>query len=590
MNFFLLAFLLLFSKNVFAQADVSSDIKVTYRVGENDVTNVEYEVTLKNIFTDRYAKSYTLQLDGTSPQNIIVTEDGKPLEFTTDSYENTKRIMISFPIAVVGKDKARVFKINYQDKSFTQKSGDVWDVSIPRLGTPDAFRSYDVFLQIPASFGNPAYISPQPKEKSGSNYYFDKNIIANAGIHAAFGSFQVYDLNLAYNLENPVRSEASVKIALPPDTSYQKVYLKSIDPNPDQLHSDADGNWIATYTLNPREQKTVKLNTNIQIFNSPIQKVQISNERLDKYLEPTEYWQAEDLQIKALAQKYNTPEDIYNYIVRSFEYNHDRILPNAERLGAARAINQPENALCTEFTDAFIAIARAAGIPARELNGYAYSDNSSLQPLSLVTDVLHSWPEYWDENQQTWIAVDPTWENTTGGIDYFSTMDLKHIVFAIHGESDTLPYPAGSYKLGAYPEKNVEVKIGSLQPVADPKPELEIKNVGGLSLISQTFDVIVTNPGPTAMYNLPLKVVAGGKVENFQVEASLPFSKTTFSINAPVGFLAANLPDEIEAFSNTTVSRLKTHKSDIALYHSASILLVVLAVTGGVAITLWKRS
>jgi uncharacterized membrane protein len=38
-------------------------------------------------------------------------------------------------------------------------------------------------------------------------------------------------------------------------------------------------------------------------------------------------------------------------------------------------------------------------------------------------------------------------------------MDFNHIAFVIHGISSELPYPAGSYKAGTTPKKNVTVKI-----------------------------------------------------------------------------------------------------------------------------------
>src|SRR5258707_13577173 len=100
-----------------------------------------------------------------------------------------------------------------------------------------------------------------------------------------------------------------------------------------------------------------------------------------------------------------------------------------------------------EFTDLFIAMARAAGIRAREINGYAYTENKDSEPLSLVADVLHSWPEYWDKYNKEWILVDPTWGNTTHGIDFFHKLDLRHFTFVIHGVNSEFPLSPGSYKL-----------------------------------------------------------------------------------------------------------------------------------------------
>lgn len=580
-------FVITFSYTVIhAQADVSTDAKVNYKVTEDGMTEVDYQISLKNIFTDRYAKSYTLQLQGTSPERISITENGNPLEFSTETEGQTKKVTVNFPDAVVGKDAVRLFNINYIDSSFASQNGEVWDISIPRLGSPENFRSYDVTLEVPISFGQPAYIFPFPRESSSTIYTFSKDDISSTGIHGAFGEFQAYEMSLKYQLENPIHQNTSVDIALPPDTSYQKIYLQNIDPVPSKLESDEDGNWIASYDLKARQQLEVNVKTVAQVFNSPIQKVEITEAVKEANMQPTSNWQVNDQQIQKIAQEYNSAEEIYNYVIETLEYNHSRIEPNAERLGAVAALESPKDALCTEFTDLFVTIARAAGIPSREVNGYAYSDNATLQPLSLVTDVLHSWPEYWDEQRHAWIAVDPTWGDTTGGVDYFHNMDLNHIAFAIHGKSDTFPYPAGSYKLGAYPEKNVEVKIGVVPSEKDNKPRITVKPKGGFPIFSQVYEVAITNSGQIALYDSSIKVKAGNINQTWNIEALLPFGAYTGNLQIPVGIFAMNMPSNITVEYANTDHNFTTQKIDISVHHSAFLLLIILAITVGVVIYL----
>src|SRR3989344_2583826 len=114
-----------------------------------------------------------------------------------------------------------------------------------------------------------------------------------------------------------------------------------------------------------------------------------------------------------------------------------------------------------EFTVLFIALARAAGIPAREVNGFAYTQNEKERPLSLVKDVLHAWPEYYDSDIQTWVMVDPTWGNTTGGVDYFYTLDFDHFAFVIKGVNSSYPIPAGGYKISQdLQTKDININFG----------------------------------------------------------------------------------------------------------------------------------
>jgi len=127
-----------------------------------------------------------------------------------------------------------------------------------------------------------------------------------------------------------------------------------------------------------------------------------------------------------------------------------------------------------EFTDMFIAIARAAGIPTREVQGYAYTQNERLRPLSLTLesgDILHAWPEYWD-NERGWIQVDPTWGSTSGGLDFFNKLDFNHITFVQRGLSPISPYPAGSFKSnGNQNKKDIDINFAvELPRLPQPPP------------------------------------------------------------------------------------------------------------------------
>jgi hypothetical protein len=179
------------------------------------------------------------------------------------------------------------------------------------------------------------------------------------------------------------------------------------------------------------------------------------------YTSENKYWETTNPKIADLAKKYTTPRDIYNYVVSALSYDYNRVEAIPIRKGALAALASPKNSVCMEFTDLFIAIARAAGIPAREAVGYAYTTNSKLRPLSLVTDVLHAWPEYYDNAKKIWISVDPTWANTTGGVNYFDKLDFNHIVFAIRGKSSEYPYPAGFYRKGGKTTKDVTVAFAA---------------------------------------------------------------------------------------------------------------------------------
>ena len=236
-------------------------------------------------------------------------------------------------------------------------------------------------------------------------------------------------------------------MALPPDTAFQHIVYTAIDLNPTRLMMDADGNWIATFSVNAQKDLTVTATGIATLFLKPTMQSEPVQD-LKQYLKEQPFWETNDPQVQLLAKKLKTPRAIYDYLVQNYDYDYQRLaLGDQRRRGSAEALQTPANALCQEFTDTFIAIARAAGIPARELNGFSYTENTKLRPAKLTNDLLHAWPEYYDEERKLWIPVDPTWGKTTNGVDFFNKLDFSHIVFVIHGSSSEKPYSAGMYKV-----------------------------------------------------------------------------------------------------------------------------------------------
>ncbi|MBX4205804.1 transglutaminase domain-containing protein, partial [Candidatus Microgenomates bacterium] len=461
------------------------------------------------------------------------------------------------------------------------RTGEVWEISIPKLSQTESFSSYTVKLSVPSSFGQLAYVSPEADRVEGDGkkiYVFDKNTISKTGVTAAFGQFQVFEFDLTYHLENPLGKAAIAEIAIPPDTAYQKVTYSSLTPEPQTVTIDNDGNWIAIYKLKPRERIDVKAQGVVQIFAGPRYQSEITNEAKLTNLKESAVWQINSPIVRASAKDLNTPRQIYDYIVSTLSYDYDRVRPNVDRLGAEEVLRNPKNAICMEFTDAFIALARSKGIPAREVNGYAYTENPELQPLSLVADVLHSWPEFWDDNRKVWIPVDPTWGNTTGGVDYFSKLDLRHFTFVIHGSDPYKPYPPGSYKLGASPQKDVYVNFGKLPEKRLGAPLIKAKIQPIIPLISDKLIATVRNPGPTSIENQSIDVYFDSrKVLEKKIEILPPYSETTVEQKIPFALFGHNTPSKIEVSYDGQSTTLPTDKSTVIIISLVIVLILIFA-------------
>lgn len=487
----------------------NTDLITTYTVNEGGRTRVEHALTITNLKPLFTVSQYALQVNSPNITDVVVTgPNNKEIPFQAITTDTVSSIAIEFTDQVVGQGKQRTFTISYTDPDAAIISGQVLEVAVPRIQEPGTYNSYTVQLITPIKYGSPNKTNPENHtveiSESGLKTTFTQDHFN--GVNAIYGTEQIFDITLRYHLENPHSSVRLAQIALPPDTQFQRVVYNTLTPQPDNMERDIDGNWIATYRIPATTTIDVTAQLQAQITLEQNQEVVI-DPPTSVHTKAAEYWPINSSIVKDTALLYRTPREIYNFTTETLSYDYDLINNGNVRLGADTVLHNPLQALCQEFTDVFIALSRANNIPARRLTGYAHTENSVLRPLSLVEDVLHAWPEYYDSQQQRWIPVDPTWGNTSGGINYFDQLDLNHIVFAINGESSQRPYPAGSYKATAVESKDVEVTFGSFFRLPESSltfstetppfswlpfwktPQLIVQNTGTAAVYSQTLSL-----------------------------------------------------------------------------------------------------
>lgn len=440
-----------------ASGEFVADYNVAYNVSPQGVTIVNQDIILTNKVANIFPKQYSIILDTDKIKSILASDDGGYVEPQVRQSNGQTRITLQFNNKNIGIGKKTKFSLRYEHTDIARKNGSVWEVNIPAIKETPDLGSYNVTIVTPQNFGPAAFIKPSP----GNDNIWNKAQMLTGGINIAFGSLQSYRVNLHYFLKNTETTTAEMEISLPPDTAFQKVKIVSINPKPKFIDTDADGNWLARYNVEAGGEVSIDVTGQIDVFLDPNPDFHIRPVSVSDYLKPTKYWPAGNSHILAEAEKLKTPLEVYNFVVKTLNYKYPESGIKPVRLGALEALDNPAEAVCTEFTDLFIAVARAAKIPARAALGYAYTYNSQLRPVSLVNDILHAWPEYFDQDRNLWIPVDPTWTSTTGGVDYFEKMDFNHIVFTINGLSDSYPYPAGSYRLKGSTQKNVTVDFAT---------------------------------------------------------------------------------------------------------------------------------
>lgn len=452
---------------------------LNYTVNPDASVSVVQSIDLTNKLTNVYATEYKITIGTTRVSNVWANDPWGRIEPEISNQEKDTSIKLLFNDKIVGRDQTLSFSLGYTSFDLAQKNGRVLEIAIPKITDSQTLQKYTVTLLVPRDCGSPLYILPQPTLATSDDnfniYKFNKEQAVGRSITASFGDVQVFDFRLNYNLRNGALGRQYVEIALPPDTPFQKIYLDSLTPLPENIYVDSDGNWLAQYRLKVNQTLRVKAQGKAVISAHPQEeyKTQPLNAAGD-YLRPLLFWESDNAEIQKLAQELKTTAKIFDFVSSTLTYDYESLNQDRLRLGAVEALKQKNSAVCTEFTDLFVALCRAAGIPSREVNGYAHTTNPSLRPISLERDVLHSWPQYYDFDKQLWIDVDPTWTHTTGGVDFYEHLDLNHFSFVYHGQRSDYPLTPGAYRNDDDKGKDIEVLFGD-DPVAEEEYKISLE-------------------------------------------------------------------------------------------------------------------
>lgn len=514
----------------------TTSLKSTYTISEYTPPRVTHKVTITNETREAFIQEFSLRVNSQTLKDVVASspsEPAIPVNITKD--QNNTLITLAFAKPVLGLGKSSSFSLSYSDAGIYSETGLIKEVQIPPFEHGLPITSHTVTLEVPPTFESLSHSYPQPSQlntlENSTGYQFNFTGSGSSAIYLLFGQKQRYDLLLRYHLSNPTITPVYTQIVLAPDTAYQKVFYESIQPPPQAVSRDIDGNWIASFTLEPKTSQSVIAKGYVEVSDEPQAKFAASTIDHSLYTASQPHWDTDAL--KDQAESLQTPKAIYDYVVAKLDYDYVRLSENVpERYGSDKALAFPSQALCFEFTDTFVALARAAGIPARAVMGFAQTSNQSLRPLSANQEALHAWPEYYDSEKRLWRSVDPTWQKTTGGVDYFNSFDFNHVALSILGQSSESPLPAGYYKQAGVPTKDVFIQVA--QFLTQPPNTISLgpqKSLGYYLGLSNSAVFIVSSQAGSALYQTPL-TFTGKTVEtaSASVPVVLPFSNQSVTI------------------------------------------------------------
>jgi hypothetical protein len=510
-----------------AQSDFETHLDTTYQLETNGAT-VTTRLTITNKADTQFSTAYSLILPSDSISDLTVTDsNNQSIAANPIILGGLTKLNLEFKQPIVGIGKSQTYTISYTQKDSLNGTTVNSGYTIPYPLTNQE-TSNSLTINAPHTICAQPEAFPKSSDTKTdtllTSFTYPKGT-TNASVTILCAPARHESLILTYYLENRQLTPVETQIALPPDTSTQRLIFDSIDPAPIRLDSDADGNRIATYKL--ESQTSLIVTASIRGVIVPPSKPHPIRANTQHTLQSTHYWPASDQSIKKIAKELGTPDQIYQYVISKTTYNPDRFETNdAHRIGGQAIIKQPDDMQLLDFIDSFITLARAANIPARRVMGIAENANPKNMPLETAGGKLHTWAEYYDPQTNTWIPVDPAWEKSALGRHFFPIQAPTHIALVINGHSDSTPHPAGFYTPPN--TKDPDIVVSPTKPFTFPTPKLTF--LLSSSLINQLINtnqskLTITNQSPFSVHNLTTAL-------STTTASSLPVSVTYLGINS----------------------------------------------------------
>lgn len=241
-------------------------------------------------------------------------------------------------------------------------------------------------------------------------------------------------------------------------TPYQEVLNFQAQPADYEFVEDEHGNQYALFefhSVGVGESVEVTFTYRVRVWElSHDLSVCQQGQALDDFLGAETHVEVENPSIQALARRLSTGRENQCQTLRAlYDYVGDNITYTSYEAGDRGAVWALEQGAgdCTEFSDTLLALSRAAGIPARFLEGVTYRAGAG----SDLGETKHDWVEAYLPGHG-WVPLDPTWGRFPDKRDaYFGHISPDHIVVTRGRNLSTL----GGYHYFYYNWRGQEVGI-----------------------------------------------------------------------------------------------------------------------------------
>lgn len=272
--------------------------------------------------------------------------------------------------------------------------------------------------------------------------------------------YQVVERMVVENKGPGIPTKHNLWVALIQDqTPYQEVLNRAISPDDYTLVTDEFGNQYAEFDLadmQPGSSIPIEIRYDVKVHDVMVDLDHCQGELPDFFTDPELHIESRNPQIVELAEQLSKGKDTACDKVRAFyDYIGDDLLYtyNGASWGAQAALGEMGSD-CTEYSSLLIALSRAAGIPARYLEGL----NHNVSDTDGLARQEHAWVEVYLPGSG-WTPLDPTLgRSSLTRDDHFAHATANHIIVTQGRNPSTLR--DGSYFTHLYwPGPSADIRI-----------------------------------------------------------------------------------------------------------------------------------